>query len=215
VKRVTLAILSLTLLAGCATLPDASDALTSQATAAGERDALLASLGALPIGRSMPLKPGGALGGQRATVVDAYRAASERDCRRVRVDERSQHLICQTADGRWTLQRRISLIPPVAPAASITPVASTSPGSAPIEPVGAVVSVARVEVLGEGETLWSFAARTTGSGIHWSRIAAANGVNDASRVSAGTALTVPMELLSARPQPRASSGGAGGASTRP
>jgi len=48
--------------------------------------------------------------------------------------------------------------------------------------------------LNEGETLWDFAERTTGSGFNWEKIAVLNSIKDERNVDAGIVLIVPPEL---------------------
>ena len=52
------------------------------------------------------------------------------------------------------------------------------------------------DTLADGETLWSFAARTTGSGFNWGKIAEMNGISedDVTKLQAGTELKVPMSM---------------------
>ena len=48
--------------------------------------------------------------------------------------------------------------------------------------------------LEEGETLWEFSERTTGSGFNWEKIALLNSIEDERKVDAGLVLLVPPEL---------------------
>lgn len=48
--------------------------------------------------------------------------------------------------------------------------------------------------LQEGETLWDFSERTTGSGFNWEKIAVLNAIKDERNVDAGLVLVVPPEL---------------------
>lgn len=48
--------------------------------------------------------------------------------------------------------------------------------------------------LKDGETLWEFSERTTGSGFNWERIAELNLIEDEKKVDAGLVLLVPPEL---------------------
>lgn len=45
------------------------------------------------------------------------------------------------------------------------------------------------------ETLWRFAARTTGNGENWQRIAKINGISDVSKMGAELVLSVPAKLI--------------------
>ncbi len=46
----------------------------------------------------------------------------------------------------------------------------------------------------EGDTLWEFAERTTGSGFNWERIKELNAIEDEKKIDAGLVLLVPPEL---------------------
>jgi len=46
----------------------------------------------------------------------------------------------------------------------------------------------------EGDTLWEFAERTTGSGFNWERIKELNAIADEKNIDAGLVLLVPPEL---------------------
>lgn len=46
----------------------------------------------------------------------------------------------------------------------------------------------------EGDTLWGFAERTTGSGFNWERIMELNNIADEKNIDAGVVLLVPPEL---------------------
>jgi len=48
--------------------------------------------------------------------------------------------------------------------------------------------------LQQGETLWDFSERTTGSGFNWETIAVLNSIEDEYNVDAGLVLVVPPEL---------------------
>lgn len=48
--------------------------------------------------------------------------------------------------------------------------------------------------LKDGETLWEFSERTTGSGFNWEKIALLNSIEDERKVDAGLVLVVPPEL---------------------
>jgi len=48
--------------------------------------------------------------------------------------------------------------------------------------------------LKDGETLWEFSERTTGSGFNWEKIAELNLIEDERKVDAGLVLLVPPEL---------------------
>lgn len=48
--------------------------------------------------------------------------------------------------------------------------------------------------LKDGETLWEFSERTTGSGFNWEKIALLNSIEDERNVDAGLVLLVPPEL---------------------
>ncbi len=46
----------------------------------------------------------------------------------------------------------------------------------------------------QGDTLWEFAERTTGSGFNWEQIKTANLIEDENNIDAGIELIVPFEL---------------------
>ena len=46
----------------------------------------------------------------------------------------------------------------------------------------------------EGDTLWDFAERTTGSGFNWEKIMVLNAIEDEKNIDAGLVLLVPPEL---------------------
>ncbi len=46
----------------------------------------------------------------------------------------------------------------------------------------------------EGDTLWDFAERTTGSGFNWEKIMILNDIEDERNIDAGIVLLVPPEL---------------------
>lgn len=46
----------------------------------------------------------------------------------------------------------------------------------------------------DGDTLWNFAERTTGSGFNWERIKEFNAIKDEKNIDAGIVLFVPPEL---------------------
>jgi len=46
----------------------------------------------------------------------------------------------------------------------------------------------------EGDTLWDFAERTTGSGFNWERIKEFNSIADEKNIDSGIVLLVPPEL---------------------
>jgi len=50
------------------------------------------------------------------------------------------------------------------------------------------------DTLKEGETLWQFSERTTGSGFNWEKIAVLNSIEDERKVDAGLVLMIPPEL---------------------
>ena len=112
--RSLLTVLSLALVGGCASVPvEPPTPVTEVRTPASVRtEALLARLGDRSIGAPVELATGNVLGSRRATVIDAYRAASGRRCRRLVVDGGELRLICRETDGLWTLQRRLGPVPP-------------------------------------------------------------------------------------------------------
>lgn len=50
------------------------------------------------------------------------------------------------------------------------------------------------DTLKDGETLWQFSERTTGSGFNWEKIAVLNSIEDERKVDAGLVLMIPPEL---------------------
>jgi len=46
----------------------------------------------------------------------------------------------------------------------------------------------------QGDTLWDFAERTTGSGFNWEKIKVLNGIVDETDIDAGIVLLIPPEL---------------------
>jgi len=46
----------------------------------------------------------------------------------------------------------------------------------------------------EGDTLWEFAERTTGSGFNWKQLKLVNQIEDETNIDAGVLLLVPNEL---------------------
>lgn len=48
----------------------------------------------------------------------------------------------------------------------------------------------------QGDTLWDFAERTTGSGYNWQQLKTLNQIEDETRIAAGIKLLVPYELAS-------------------
>lgn len=48
--------------------------------------------------------------------------------------------------------------------------------------------------LKDGETLWEFSERTTGSGFNWEKIAILNSIKDERKVDAGLVLLIPPDL---------------------
>lgn len=56
-------------------------------------------------------------------------------------------------------------------------------------------AIAQIQsTLKNGETLWEFSERTTGSGFNWEKIALLNSIKDERNVDAGLVLLVPPEL---------------------
>jgi len=49
-----------------------------------------------------------------------------------------------------------------------------------------------------GESLWTFAQRTTGSGVNWQAIAELNDIDDARTIETGMTLLVPSVLVQGR-----------------
>ena len=86
--------------------PDAGGGPGASATAA---DDPLAPIGAAPVGRLVPLPTGNPLGVAEVRVIEAYRSAGGRDCRRVELPPRGQEtrVVCRRADGRWSATRAL------------------------------------------------------------------------------------------------------------
>jgi len=71
-------------------------------------------------------------------------------------------------------------------------------GQADANPEGPAIFVADEtgiqDTLKDGETLWQFSERTTGSGFNWEKIAVLNSIKDERKVDAGVVLMIPPEL---------------------
>lgn len=77
-----------------------------------------------------------------------------------------------------------------------TPPPVIIPASANIE-LGAEGLPAQATVI-DNETLWKFARRTTGSGVHWQAIAEFNTIDDARDIQSGMTLFIPAHLIQER-----------------
>lgn len=147
-------------------------------------------------------------------VTHEYRAASGRFCRRL---EPTDHTVgwrvaCREGNGEWQLRRSLSdsgdvfagtmserQLSELGPRSSM----SSQPEQAQSDHLGAdsmsdsaaslVVTTSLMQIQ-SGETLWAFARRTTGSGVHWDAIAELNGLDQPEQVKAGTELKVPDSL---------------------
>ena len=123
------------------------------------RAAGLDAIGTAAIGDIVALGPGNALGAERVIVLDAYRAASGRSCRRVaRAVADGAEVVCLRADGHWTPTRSLGprRVDPALNAVAVRPDAALEgPGGAPPPPatgprltpalvLGALVTQARV-----------------------------------------------------------------------
>jgi len=149
-------------------------------------------------------------------VVGTYAAASGRLCRRLAdADGRVlARVSCRQPNGEWTLGRTLGGAGPDGGSASGT---ASSPSPSVSRPL--VPALGRVRAKPEGsasaapgrggdpetitgtlaadETLWSFAARTTGDAKNWKTIAWLNGIEDAADVDAGRTLEVPKAMVDA------------------
>lgn len=206
-------------LSACSTLPEHASNLDAASNATITRAA---------VGSRIVLPAGNELGATSVRIIDEYRAASGRLCRRVDMSESGDLLrvMCLRDQGQWTFTRELfssSSRPDLAPAVlAATPsdivdqqgpimvdsaspeVAETTQYSYSDTDVAPSASgeegAAPVQIqLNAGETLWRFSARTTGDAQNWSRIAQLNGISDVSSIRSGEMLRVPAELyLSSR-----------------
>ena len=184
--------------------PDVAPALTTSSASA---------VASATQGSIVQLPANNPLGVSEVRVIDDYRAASGRLCRRVQLPGKdgSVRVLCQRDYGQWSYTRALvtsqasdAYIEPFTAAASSRPPVSSVPSASGALPVSSVPpdprlpqasSVPPVQLrMQAGETLWRFAARTTGRSENWERIAAYNGIGDAGRVQSGSVLKVPADL---------------------
>jgi len=116
-----------------------------------------------------------------------YLAASGRKCRELNsVDGSALPLrSCQKTSGEWYTTRSIS-------APGLTRITASA---APV--VSSIETVERT--LKDGESLWTFSSRVTGSPLNWKRIAADNDLADVDKVRPGQVLQVELSLLKDAP----------------
>ncbi|NND89526.1 MAG: hypothetical protein HKN42_01580 [Granulosicoccus sp.] len=163
-------------------------------------------------GSTVELPAGNSLDVTRVQVLDEYQAASGRRCRRVQLPRASDsiRIMCERSNGQWTFTRALIstgmnerihgrsaamsvvddhdkvLVPDetllLPPDESQEQIATSAP---PVQ-----------LRLGEGETLWRFAGRTTGNPENWKRIAEFNGIGDVATMHSGALLKIPADLYS-------------------
>ncbi len=116
-----------------------------------------------------------------------YLAASGRTCRELnRADGSALPLrSCQKTSGEWYTTRSISAPGHSRATVPVVPVASS----------GETVE----RTLKDGESLWTFSSRVTGSPLNWKRIAADNDLSDVDKVRPGQVLQVELSLLKDAP----------------
>jgi len=206
-------------LSACSTLPEHASSIDASSNATMTRAA---------VGSRVVLPAGNELGATSVRIVDEYRAASGRLCRRVEISAPGDvsRVMCQREQGQWTFTRGLFSsssrqgLPPLVlaamPSGSVDQQDPIIVDSASLEIADATQvqnadAVVALTASGEesadavqlrlnaGETLWRFSVRTTGDAMNWTRIAQFNGISDASSVRGGEMLNVPAELyLSSR-----------------
>ena len=203
---------SLVVLGGCSSLPerDVPAASTEAKAAWVER------MGKADAGDVVTLPASSELGVDAVRVGASYTAASGRRCKRLSDadDQVLTRLVCHDAEQQaWYLTRSLSVLlddvdNPMAATRAASGSADTSDaqrlvvlaadGSARAqEPAVGRAVQARLHpefALGDGQTLWSFAAQHTGDPMNWEAIAEHNAIDDAIAVKAGTLLEVPSSL---------------------
>lgn len=209
-------------LSACSTLPPAEPSAVSTADRVSSQ-----GLDKAAVGSRITLPANNALGVSSVQIVDEYRAASGRLCRRVQVSptDDSSRVMCQRKNGQWSFTRALisnSLrqtmknqplvstplsselmqdgqeVVDTAAQAMVLSAADTNevPGLGNAMATAADASAPPVQLrLNPGETLWRFAARTTGNPENWTHIAKLNGISDVGKLQGGTMLNIPAELF--------------------
>jgi len=158
------------------------------------------AVGRATIGDSVQLPAGNTTGASFADVVAEYSAASGRLCRQVMPTGGvgDARIACQHENASWYWVRslNVSAVAQPLPAVAVSS-AVQAEGSALVAVGSAAASTAVNDELDvqANETLWAFSRRTTGSGIHWPRIAELNDIDDARAVLEDDTLLVPAHLI--------------------
>lgn len=157
------------------------------------------------VGTFLQLPAGNTPGVSEVRVLHEYRAASGRLCRQVEVPQQgnSIRVMCEREKGNWSFTRALvgsegneSAVVTVVEHRE-TGIWGTSSSAVRVASNSSLASRPTVqERLGAGESLWRFAARTTGNALNWELIAELNGIENPDRVIAGSELSVPVHLLS-------------------
>lgn len=95
------------MIGGCSTVPQPAESFTAPSKQASSTAASLTA--SAEIGSVIQLPPDNVLGVSRARVLDEYRAASGRLCRRVQIprNEDSIRVACERSAGQWSFTRAL------------------------------------------------------------------------------------------------------------
>lgn len=180
------------LLSGCATT-DLDQPLSLDETQLTE-STLAQDVGEAQPGDKLVFDSATIMGTNTIIVGGEYSAASGRTCKRLLNESGTlfPRVVCQLDGGSWYLAKR--LVTQIAnarlrisnrarsrPVVQIHPAINADAGSA----------TKRRFVFKRGETLWSFAKRTTGNAYNWKEIARFNHIDDETDLDAGTFLVIP------------------------
>lgn len=151
-------------------------------------------------GRLLELPASNALGVSSVNVLHEYQAASGRLCRRVAVPQNNAiRVMCERGKGDWSFTRALvgaegnAQVAVVGTPGSLGTAVRVTGKSLRAKSIASMPAV--VEEVGEGESLWRFAARTTGDPLNWELIAELNDIDSPYRVRPGEELSVPAHLL--------------------
>lgn len=174
----------------------------------GAEPAVAGTLATESVGTFLQLPADKAVGAPQIEVLHEYQAASGRLCRQVQVSgESAVRVMCERGKAGWTFTRALvgSEGNTLTDEGSIVRTGSRRQAALPIAANNALQTLSESDhasmpsieqELGDGESLWRFAARTTGNPVNWTLIAEMNGIDDPDRVRAGQKLNVPSHLVS-------------------
>lgn len=211
--------LGLGVLAGCA---NTQERTSLQAINTKAQISSTPTKGDVQPGMMMELPANNELSLDEAEVLREYHAASGKLCRQLLIGKLSQRtrIMCQQKDGSWQFARALIDSSALQNTSSTTLISQSANNEAVKDEEVIVLAAASEKIqvvpvskktntgneksiaapplklrIEKGETLWSFAERTTGNPNNWSVIADANNIDDVENIPGGSFLTVPADLL--------------------